>query len=101
MTKVDTAHLQAFHMQCQKRIHGVRWFDKVKNTEITIGDIIQRLGHTLFDHIARIETLVLPLASLPLARVKGYVVCMALIQHYLQDDSWRFCSETLKLVSVS
>ena len=26
---------------------------------------------------------------------------MALIQRYLQDDSWRFCSETPKLVSVS
>ena len=26
---------------------------------------------------------------------------MALIKHYLQDDSWRFCSDTPKLVSVS
>ena len=27
-------------------------------------------------------------------------VCMALILRYLQDDNWRFCSETPKLVSV-
>ena len=35
MTKADTAHLQAFEMRCQRRILGVRWFDKVKNAEIT------------------------------------------------------------------
>ena len=38
-------------------------------------------------------------AVLPLARVKR--LCMALIRRYLQDDSWRFCSEAPKLVSVS
>ena len=29
------------------------------------------------------------------------VNCMALVQHYLQDDSWRYCSKVSKLVSVS
>ena len=35
LTKADTAHLQAFHMRCQRRLLGVHWFDKVKNVEIT------------------------------------------------------------------
>ena len=35
LTKADTAHLQAFHMRCPRRLLGVRWFDKVKNVEIT------------------------------------------------------------------
>jgi hypothetical protein len=62
MTKADTAHLQAFHMRCQRRILGVRWFDKVKNAVITrrtglshIGDIIQRRRHSLFGHAARMD----------------------------------------------
>ena len=27
-TKVNLNHLQAFHMRCQRRILGVRWFNK-------------------------------------------------------------------------
>ena len=62
MTKADAAHLQAFHMRFQRRILGVRWFDKVKNAVITrrtglshIGDIIQRRRHSLFGHAARMD----------------------------------------------
>ena len=62
MTKADTAHLQAFHMRCQRRILGVRWFDKVKNAEKTcctglshLGQIIQRRRYSLFDHIAHMD----------------------------------------------
>ena len=55
MTKADTAHLQAFHMRCQRMVYaGVRWFDKVKNVKITrrtglshIEEIIQRRKRTL------------------------------------------------------
>ena len=36
MTKADTAHLHAFHMRRQRRILGVRWFDKVKNAKIAL-----------------------------------------------------------------
>ena len=59
LTKAYTAHLQAFHMRCQRRLLGVRWFDKVKNAEITrrtglfhIGEIIQRRRHTLSSAIS-------------------------------------------------
>ena len=38
-------------------------------------------------------------ALLPLTRVK--MSYMALSQYYLQDDSWRHCSDTPKLVYVS
>ena len=34
-TKVNLNHLQAFHMRCQRRILGVRWFHKIKNADIT------------------------------------------------------------------
>ena len=34
-SKVDLNHLQAFHVRCQRRILGVRWFHKIKNVDIT------------------------------------------------------------------
>jgi hypothetical protein len=61
-TKADLSHLQAFHMRCQTRILGVRWFHKVKNGDITrrtgllhIGDLIQKRRHAFFGHVARID----------------------------------------------
>jgi len=46
--KLDLAHLQAFHMRCQRRILGVRWQDYVTNKAIHkrtsqphIGQLIQ------------------------------------------------------------
>ena len=75
LTKADTAHLQAFHMRCQRRILGVRWFDKVKNAEITrrtglshIGEIVQRRRHSLFGHIARMDPLTPAHMALKLCR---------------------------------
>ena len=61
-TKADLNHLQAFHMRCQRRILGVRWFHKIKNVDITrrtglphIGDLIQKRRHALFGHVARMD----------------------------------------------
>ena len=62
INKVDLDHLQAFHMRCQRRILGVRWFDKVKNTTISnrtglppIGDMILNRRHSLFGHVVRMN----------------------------------------------
>ena len=53
----------------------MRWFDKVKNVEITrrtglfhVGDIIQRRRHSLFDHIARMDPLTPAHMALKLCR---------------------------------
>ena len=53
-TKAELNHLQAFHMRCQRRIFGVRWFHKIKNANISrrtglphIGDLIQKRRHAL------------------------------------------------------
>ena len=61
-TKVDLNHLQAFHMRCQRRNLDVRWFNKIKNANITrrtglpyIGDLIQKRRHALFGHVARMN----------------------------------------------
>ena len=31
VNKIDLDRLQAIHMRCQRRILGLRWFDKIKN----------------------------------------------------------------------
>ena len=61
-TKADLSHLQAFHMRCQRRILGVRWFHKIKNADISrrtslphIGDLIQKRRHARFVHVARMD----------------------------------------------
>jgi len=62
VNKSDLGHLQAFHMRCQRRILGVRWFHKIKNTEIFrrtslphIGNILQLRQHSLFGHVVRMK----------------------------------------------
>ena len=54
INKVDLDRLQAFHMRCQRRILGVRWFDKIKNVTISsrtglspIGDMLHDRRHSL------------------------------------------------------
>ena len=59
-SKVDLSHLQTFHVRCQTRILGVRWFHKIKNIDITrrtrhIGDLIQKRRHALFGHVVRMD----------------------------------------------
>ena len=61
-TKVDLNRLQAFHMRCQRRILGVRWFHKIKNVDITrrtvllhIGDLTQKRRLARFGHVARMD----------------------------------------------
>jgi len=57
-TNVDLTHLQAFHMRCQRRILGVRWFHKIKNADISrrtglphIGDLVQKRRQALLGHV--------------------------------------------------
>ena len=78
-TKVDLNHLQAFHMRCQRRILGVRWFHKIKNDGITrrtglphIGDLIQKRRHALFS-LRRLHGPISPSSCSPQA-LQGY--CM-------------------------
>jgi len=54
-SKLDLAHLQAFHMRCQRQILGVCWQDHVTNLVIQtrtsqphIGQLIQARRHSLF-----------------------------------------------------
>ena len=74
-TKADLSHLQAFHMRCQRRILGVRWFHKVKNADIArqtglphIGDLIQKRRHALFGHVVRMDPQAPAHVSLKLCR---------------------------------
>jgi len=59
--KLDLAHLQAFHMRCQRLILGVWWQDHVTNKAIHkrtsqphIGQLIQAQKHSLFGHVVRL-----------------------------------------------
>ena len=54
----DGRRLQAFHMQCQCRILGIRWFDRVTNKAVVqqtgsedIRNIIDGRRHSLFGHV--------------------------------------------------
>ena len=62
MTKADLSRLQSFHMSNQRKILGVHWYDRVKNTEIQrrtnlphIGSLIQRRRYSLFGHVVRMQ----------------------------------------------
>ena len=64
VNKADLDRLQAFHMRCQRRILGVRWFDKIKNVTISsrtglppIGDMLHDRRHSLFGHVVRMDPL--------------------------------------------
>ena len=58
----DQQRLQAFNMQCQRRILGVRWFHRVTNAAISqqtqlpnIVDVIYERQHRFFGHVRRLE----------------------------------------------
>ena len=64
VNKVDLDRLQAFHMRCQRRILGLRWFDKIKNFTIfsrtglpPIGNMLHNRRHSLFGHVVRMDPL--------------------------------------------
>ena len=61
LLSADTSSLQAFHMRCQRRILGIKWQDKVRNSTISertglshISDIISARRTALFGHVARL-----------------------------------------------
>ena len=58
---VKPRSLQFFHVKCQKHILGIRWHDRIRNTEITertglpaLMDQIIRRRNSLFGHVARL-----------------------------------------------
>ena len=62
LLKENARKIQAFHMQCQRRILGVKWFDHVSNQTISqrtglgnINNIIANRRHTLFGHVCRAQ----------------------------------------------
>ena len=62
INQADLDRLQAFHMRCQRRILGVRWFDRIKNITISnrtklppISDMITSRRHSLFGHVVRMN----------------------------------------------
>ena len=62
--KVVLDRPQAIHMRYQRRILGVRWFDKIKNATIAsrtglspIGDMPHNRRHSLFGHVVRMDPL--------------------------------------------
>jgi len=53
--KIDGKRLQAFHMQCQRRILGIRWSDFVTNS--SVADICALIGDrrlAVFGHVRRL-----------------------------------------------
>ena len=80
VNKVDLDRLQAFHMRCQWRILGVRWFDKIKNVTISssnglpsIGDMLHDRRHSLFGHVVRMDPLSPANQALILCRCHRYI----------------------------
>ena len=58
----DIRRLESFHMQCQRRILGIRWFDFVRNDNVTKRTGLEPIRHTidrrrlsLFGHVARLD----------------------------------------------
>ena len=75
VNKVDLDRQQAFHMRCQRRILGVRWFDKIKNVTISsrtglppISDMLHDCRHSLFGYVVRMDPLSLANQALRLCR---------------------------------
>ena len=63
MLKSDVTKLQAFHMQNQRRILGIHWFDFIKNEEVSrisglspIDVVISQRRHSLFGHVRRMDS---------------------------------------------
>ena len=62
LRKHELRRLESFHMSCQRRILGVRWFHYVRNDTISartglesIGQVIAARQHSLFGHIRRLS----------------------------------------------
>ena len=60
MLETDSRRFQSFHMQCQRRILNVNWYDLIPNTEIAtctalpaVLDVIRTRRLSLFGHVAR------------------------------------------------
>ena len=61
LTKADERRLEAFHMNCQRRILGIRWFHFVTNTSVTsqtgeedMASRIRRRRLYVFSHVRRL-----------------------------------------------
>jgi len=61
LTKADERRLEAFHINCQRRILGIRWFHFVTNASVTSQtgeeDMESRIGRrrlSVFGHVRRL-----------------------------------------------
>jgi len=57
----DMKAIESFHMNCQRRILGIRWHDFVRNSEVSsrtglapVSDRIARGRNAIFGHMARL-----------------------------------------------
>ena len=62
LNKYEISRLEAFHMQCQRRILNIRWFNHIRNADVTlrtglvsIESRIRRMRHSLFGHVVRLN----------------------------------------------
>jgi len=63
LLKADIAKLEVFHMTNQRRILGILWYESVTNVEVStlsqlssINEAISRRRHSLFGHVARMDS---------------------------------------------
>jgi len=61
MTKADERRLEVFHMNCRRRILGIRWFNFVTNASVTsqtgeedMASRIRRRWLSVFGHVRRL-----------------------------------------------
>ena len=62
MLKRDISRIRAFDLRCQRKILGIRWFDRITNQEVSnrtgladIALVIKVRQHTLFGHVRRMD----------------------------------------------
>ena len=86
--KSELKILEAFHMQNQRRILGIRWFDFVRNETVSaisklepVSSILGALRHSLFGHIRRLPE--------PVPAHRALQCAVLLEEGHRPDMTWR------------
>lgn len=86
--EADTARLNGFYMQCQRRFLDIRWYELISNDIVStrtglpsISDVIRKRRLALFGHVARLA----PDAPAN----KALLTAIDIISHNITPEGWR------------